>query len=285
MVLRIDELSSADTDSLLLHLQEPSLASLGLAGHTPSGFFQAVLEHVHLGCDLPWWGTIVATTCAFRILLIPLYIRSRRNAAVLHNVTPELEKIQSKISAAKTKHEVLEHRKEYFDCMSKYGVSPTSTLIPVLGNASIFTTMFFALRGMTGPVESLKTGGTAWFYDLSAADPFFLLPLLTTSSLLVNLWIGGDGLDLNSLPPFMRKLIFVLPIISFPVMCSFPSALNVYWLFSNLFTITQARIISIPKIRESFGIPALIKKPKEETNVMKRIEELVKEVNDQSKKR
>lgn len=61
MVLRIDELSSADTDSLLLHLQEPSLASLGLAGHTPSGFFQAVLEHVHLGCDLPWWGTIVAS--------------------------------------------------------------------------------------------------------------------------------------------------------------------------------------------------------------------------------
>ena len=144
--------------------------------------------------------------------------------------------------------------------------------------------MFFALRGMTNlPVESLKTGGTAWFYDLCAADPFFLLPLLTTSSLLLNLWIGGDGLDLNALPPFMRKLIFVLPIISFPVMCSFPSALNVYWLCSNLFTITQARIISIPTIRGSLGIPALMKKPKEDsTDKMKRVEELVK---DKSKKR
>lgn len=59
MVLRIGELNS--TDSLLSHLQEPSLASLGLAGNTPPGFFQAVLEHVHLGCELPWWGTIVAS--------------------------------------------------------------------------------------------------------------------------------------------------------------------------------------------------------------------------------
>ena len=84
-------------------------------------------------------------TCAFRILLIPLYVRSRRNAAVLHNVTPELEKIQSKIAEAKTKNEVLEHRKEYYDCMSKYGVSPISTLFPALGNACMYPLDLFLL--------------------------------------------------------------------------------------------------------------------------------------------
>ena len=148
--------------------------------------------------------------------------------------------------------------------------------------SAIFMTMFLALRGMTDvPVQSFKTGGALWFNDLTISDPFFLLPLLTTSSLLVNLWIGGEGQSLDTMPPPLRKVIFALPIISFPFMCYFPSALNVYWLTSNLFTITQARIISIPKVRDSVGIPELMVRPKDENSMdfMKRVEELAKERN------
>jgi len=276
------------SDSLI---QDPSLASLGLAGKTPPGLFQAILEQVHLGFDVPWWGAIVATTFTLRVFLVPLFIRARRNAVVTHNVSPNLFELQSKIDTAKTKQEIFKYRKEYFDFMSKHGISPISTLVPVLGNASIFTTMFFALRGMTEmPVESLKTGGAFWFNDLTSSDPYFLLPVLTTSSLLLHLWIGGEGQSLDSLPPFMRKLIFALPIISFPVMCSFPSALNLYWLSSNIFTITQARLLSIPKIRESVGIPAL--KPHNNSNskedsmdFLKRIKEIEKRVAEEMKKK
>ena len=84
--------------------------------------------------------------------------------------------------------------------------------------------MFFALNGMANlPVESLKTGGIAWFSDLTMSDPYFLLPVLTTSSLLLNIKMGGDGASIDTLPPFLRKMIFALPIISLPVMCAFPS--------------------------------------------------------------
>ena len=94
-------------------------------------------------------------------------------------------------------------------------------IIPIFGTAAVFSSTFFALRGMANlPVESLKTGGTLWFENLAVADPFYLLPLLTSTSLFINIKIGGDGAD--TLPPFLKKVLLCIPIISLPVMCQFP---------------------------------------------------------------
>ena len=44
---------------------------------------------------------------------------------------------------------------------------------------------FFAIRGMAKlPVESFQTGGALWFTDLTIADPFFLLPVLASASII-----------------------------------------------------------------------------------------------------
>ena len=40
---------------------EPTLSSIGLAGNTPPGLMQALLEQVHLSFDLPWWAAIAAS--------------------------------------------------------------------------------------------------------------------------------------------------------------------------------------------------------------------------------
>ena len=94
-------------------------------------------------------------------------------------------------------------------------------IIPILGCGAVFSSSFFALRGMANlPVESFKTEGTLWFTNLSAVDPFYLLPLLTSASLFINIKVGGDGAD--QLPPFLKKVMLFLPIMSLPVMCQFP---------------------------------------------------------------
>ena len=40
------------------------------------------------------------------------------------------------------------------------------------------------------PVESLKTSGILWFQDLTLADPYFVLPLLATASILAIVHVG-----------------------------------------------------------------------------------------------
>ena len=107
-----------------------------------------------------------------------------------------------------------------------------------------YDVMNHVVRGMaSAPVPSLKTEGTLWFVDLTAADPMYLLPILTAVSLYVHIHAGGDGMRLESMPPLMRTFIKVLPIVSFPAMCMFPAALNVYWFTNNFVSIGQSRLL------------------------------------------
>lgn len=166
---------------------------------------------------------------------------------------------------------------DYFKFMTDNGIHPKMTLLPVFCNGAIFMSMFFAIRGMAYlPVKSLETGGIFWFTDLTVADPFFVLPLITATSLMIHIRIGGDGMNLDTLNPLMRKFILFMPIMTIPVMCSFPAvsqvrkvftslliyliqALNLYWLTSNIVTITQSRILALEPVRSKFGIPKIVK--------------------------
>jgi len=48
----------------------------------------------------------------------------------------------------------------------------------------VFLSVFIGLRQMANlPVESMRTGGTAWFTDLTVPDPYFILPLMTITML------------------------------------------------------------------------------------------------------
>jgi len=103
----------------------------------------------------------------------------------------------------------------------------------------------------------LKTGGTSWFTDLTVADPLFLLPIMTCTSMIINIRMGGDGVD--TMDPTMKKVLYAIPILSIPVMIQFPMALNVYWLANNLISITQVRILSTNHAKRVFGFPTLKK--------------------------
>jgi YidC/Oxa1 family membrane protein insertase len=52
----------------------------------------------------------------------------------------------------------------------------------------IFISVFWGLRGMaTLPVESMTQGGILWFVDLTVPDPYYLLPLLTSATMLATI--------------------------------------------------------------------------------------------------
>ena len=162
------------------------------------------------------------------------------------------------LAGATTKEEANKSQLELRRYMLTHKVNPFSIYVPMLGSSFAFMSMFFALRGMaTAPVPSLKTEGTLWFVDLTATDPLYLLPILAASSLYVHIVVGGDGMRLESMPPIMRTFLKVVPFISFPAMCMFPTALNVYWFTNNFVSIAQSRFLRQPRVREYFAIPEL----------------------------
>lgn len=53
--------SAPEFTSNLNILGEPTFASLGLNSYWPSGWYQSVLEVLHVNCNLPWWAAIAAS--------------------------------------------------------------------------------------------------------------------------------------------------------------------------------------------------------------------------------
>jgi|688.fasta_scaffold2192741_1 YidC/Oxa1 family membrane protein insertase len=69
---------------------------------------------------------------------------------------------------------------------------------------------FFGLRNMCNlPVESFRTGGALWFQDLTITDPYFILPLISASTLFIMIQVDKkielQFLKKLYLPLFFRK--------------------------------------------------------------------------------
>ncbi|XP_039997340.1 mitochondrial inner membrane protein OXA1L [Xiphias gladius] len=244
---------------------ESTLAELGLAGHTPVGLIQNLLEFMHLDLGLPWWGAIVAGTVLARLAVFPVIVKGQREAAKLNNVLPEMTKLTNRMTEAKQSGNKFEFAKAYTDLnlfQKKHDVNPLRGFLVPLVQAPIFVSFFIALRKMAYlPVPSMQTGGMLWFPDLTAADPFYILPLAVTGTMFFILELGAEsGIDNPNLRA-MKTVFRIMPLVILPLTINFPTAVFTYWLTSNCFSLGQVALLRHPLVRERLRIPDRIKHP------------------------
>lgn len=223
---------------------EPTFASLGLGGYSPIGLLQNVLEFMHVSCDLPWYVTIALSTVLIRVLLTPLVIISQRNAAVMRNVMPEMQEIQNKLTEARQMGNAIEYaqrNQELMQLMKERGFNPLKNMLIPFAQMPIFVSYFLGIRRMVNaPVESLHTGGALWFTDLTLADPYYLLPIITCSTLALTIHLGTEAARVpGQESPMYTYILKGIPIIIFPFIMNFPAAMVVYWASSNFCSLIQ----------------------------------------------
>lgn len=237
-------------------LGEPTLASLGLGGSTPSGLVQQALETMHIVSGLPWWGTIALTTVIIRFLLTPLVISAQKNSAVFVNSMGEIQALQQKINEARQMKNTLafaEHSQDLAKLMMEKGYNPLKNILVPFAQMPIFISFYFGIRGMVNvPIESLHQGGAAWFTDLTMADPFYVLPVITCGTLWLTLRSATENapMSVDAAQNLTMKYMRAMPIFMFPFIMSFPSALVVYWASSNICSLIQ---VSVEQVFGSCG--------------------------------
>ncbi|XP_062239681.1 mitochondrial inner membrane protein OXA1L isoform X1 [Platichthys flesus] len=244
---------------------DSTLAELGLAAHTPVGLIQNLLEFMHLDLGLPWWGAIVVGTVLARMAVFPVIVKGQREAAKLNNVMPEMSKLTTRMQEAKQSGNKFEFAKAYTDLnmfQKKHDVNPLRGLLVPLVQAPIFVSFFIALRKMAYlPVPSMQTGGMLWFTDLTAADPFYILPVVVTGTMFFILELGAEsGVDNPNLRA-MKTVFRIMPFVILPLTINFPTAVFTYWLTSNCFSLGQVALLRHPLIRDKLRIPEKIKHP------------------------
>ena len=185
--------------------------------------------------DIPWWGTIMATTLLLRIVLFPVVVKAQKNAAKMNEVYPQMAVLQEKISDAKQRGDLYEQNVlggELQKLMQEKGISPLKNLYPMLMQAPLFISMFLGLRGMANlPVPSLETESFLWMTDLTLRDPYFLTPVFITCTMYLQFYLAADGANLQNMGPIAKGFMKVMPIGLFFFVFKFPAVKGVTCFF------------------------------------------------------
>src|SRR5918992_1517503 len=203
----------------------------------------AVLLYFHQTLGAPWWLSIVLLTVIVRSLLFPLTVKQVRSMRAMQDLKPHMDRVR-----AQFKDNTQRQREEMAKVYQEQGVNPLGGCLPILVQMPIFIGIFYVIRqfggyslgGRTVPPQyrSFHEGGILWFQNLSVADPYYILPVVSALTMLAATEITAHNID-----PQQRWIMRLLPIGITVFLFNFPAGLFVYWITSNLVTLTQNYII------------------------------------------
>lgn len=181
----------------------------------PATFTAHMLETIHSVSGLSWPGAIVAFTIGMRTLLFPTFLKQTKATITASNLKDQVAVYQTRIEALKANNQMDEARKELQEMymfLKKNNAHPVRTILLSLVPAPIFMSTFFALRNMSNqPITSFLDGGVAWFTNLSIPDPLYILPVLSTLTLLSSFEVSSPFsiLKFVNLFRFLANLILL----------------------------------------------------------------------------
>jgi YidC/Oxa1 family membrane protein insertase len=202
-----------------------------------------VLLYFHNTLGAPWWLSIALLTVVVRTLLFPLTVKQVKSMRAMQDLRPEMERIRAQYRDNRQKQQ-----EEIMRLYQERKVNPLGGCLPILVQMPIFIGIFYVIRqfggyslgGRTVPAQypSFREGGILWFQNLSVADPYYILPVLSALTMLAATEITAKNID-----PQQRWLMRLLPIGVTVFLYNFPAGLFVYWITSNLVTLTQNYVI------------------------------------------
>ncbi len=192
---------------------------------------------------VPNWGwAIIVQTLIISIALLPLRITQMKSMLKMQRVAPQIKSIQEKYK----KYSLRDPRKaamneEISALYKKEGVNPAGGCLPLL----IQMPFLFAYYRMLGTALDLRHAHWLWVHDLSAADPYFVLPILMViSSLVTQKMTPQAGMD----PAQQRMMNVMMPLMMGFIFFRLAAGLNLYYAVVNLIGIAQQSVMNRTKL-------------------------------------
>lgn len=245
------------------------LAAHGLGGWTPSGILQHVLDATQYYSGLPWWVTIIIVTCGIRLAIAPLLVNVQGNSIRLANIQPRMQEMMSDMEYAKATgntHQMQAAALRVRKLLSDNNCSPFRSLLLPAVQMPIFLSFYFALdRLCKAKLPALTTGGVAWFPDLTAADPYYVLPIASSVMTLLVLETGAEagttGMNQTPQARMVKNVLRGVTVLAAWFVSSFPSALLLYWTTTNTFSFLQLLVLRTRFMKRLLRLPEQIVQP------------------------
>ncbi len=208
-----------------------SLVQFGWWGFIAEPMFYSLMWLHKYVSNYGW--AIVLITIAINMVMFPLKVKSMRAMMKMQKVAPEVKSIQEKYKKYTMRDpRKAEMNKEVMAVYAREGINPLGSCWPTLIQMPIW---FGLYRMLANTIELRHTPWFGWIHDLSAHDPYFILPVVMAISMyFMQKMTPTPGMD-----PAQAKMMAITPLIFGGMFALYPSGLSVYILTSNVVGIGQ----------------------------------------------
>ncbi|OAN12660.1 membrane protein insertase YidC [Photobacterium jeanii] len=191
--------------------------------HTLLSFIQGIVVN--------WGLAIMVLTFIVRGAMYPLTKAQYTSMAKMRMLQPKLTAMRERFGDDRQRMS-----QEMMELYKKEKVNPLGGCLPILLQMPIFISLYWALMES---VELRHAPFFGWIHDLSAQDPYFILPILMGASMFMIQKMSPTTVT----DPMQQKIMTFMPVMFTFFFLFFPSGLVLYWLVSNIVTLIQQTLI------------------------------------------
>jgi YidC/Oxa1 family membrane protein insertase len=152
--------------------------------------------------------------------------------ANMRRVTPKLNDIKERYADDKQKQSQM-----MMELYKKEKINPMGGCLPIVIQMPVFIALYWVLMES---VEIRHAPFFAWIQDLSAMDPYYILPLIMGASMFAQQKLSPMAFT----DPMQQKIMQYMPVMFTFFFLWFPSGLVLYWVVNNILSITQQYVIT-----------------------------------------
>jgi YidC/Oxa1 family membrane protein insertase len=187
-----------------------------------------------------WGVSIILLTFLIKLVFFPLSAASYRSMAKMRLVAPKLEKIKQQYADDRE-----QLNRAMMELYKTEKINPLGGCLPVIIQIPVFIALYWSILSS---VEMRNAPFFGWITDLSAADPYYILPLIMGTSMIIQTRLNPKPPD-----PMQAKVMQIMPIVFSVMFFFFPAGLVLYSIVNNLLSIAQQWYITRTAEKESKG--------------------------------
>lgn len=173
-----------------------------------------------------WGVAIILLTVLIKLAFYPLAAKSYRSMAHMRVLGPKLQKLKEHYGDDRQRlHQAM------MDLYKTEKVNPLGGCLPVVVQIPVFIALYWVLLAS---VEMRHAPFALWIQDLSAADPYYVLPIIMGITMIIQTKLNPTPPD-----PIQAKVMMVMPFAFSIFFFFFPAGLVLYWVVNNVLSIAQ----------------------------------------------
>jgi YidC/Oxa1 family membrane protein insertase len=174
-----------------------------------------------------WGWAIIAIVVLLKLALYPLSAKQYQSMAKMRAVQPRIEALKERYGDDKQQFQIA-----MMELYKKEKINPIGGCLPMLIPIPIFLGLYWVLLET---VELRHAPWMGWIQNLTASDPYFVLPILN----LIVMYLTQKLTPTPGMDPMQKKMMQFMPLVFGVMMAFFPAGLVLYWVTNGLLGLAQ----------------------------------------------